>query len=85
MNGRLLDEMLEPYERRAAVLAEHEIAERRAGMTLGWELNRLQGAERDEANDRLADLFASGRITTQDYVELVTALAEAEQTATALV
>ena len=79
MDHRTLDDILAPYERREVLLTAHEIAERRAGLMLGWQLNRLQGATMDEADHRLVDLYATGRIKRDEYGLLVVKIAEAEQ------
>lgn len=79
MNRRTLDLILGQYEQRPPILPYNVEVERRAGLEFGWELNRLQGAEMDDVDTRLADLYATGRVTRPEYVELVRQLALAEQ------
>lgn len=80
----MVDDILAPYENRRSPLALSEIAERRAGLLFGWQLNRLQGATPNATDGRLVDLYASGRISRQEYVSLVVKIASVEQSAKAL-
>ena len=70
-----LDALLTPFEARPVALQDAEIAERRRGIAFGWELNRIQGAIRSAASERLADLFCTGRVTRDEYVSLAADLA----------
>jgi hypothetical protein len=83
MANRALDDIFGPYERRLVALTDHDIAERRAGLLLGWELNRLQNGHMTEADRRLADLHCTGRISRHEYGVLVRGLAEVEAKALA--
>lgn len=71
-----LDAVLATYERRAPTIGADEAAKRRAGLDLGWELNRLQGGERTAADRRLGDLYATGRISRDEYADLSAQLAQ---------
>jgi hypothetical protein len=78
MANRAFDDIFGPYERRLVALTDHDIAERRAGLMLGWELNRLQKGHMNEADRRLVDLHCTGRISREEYGMLVRLLAQVD-------
>ena len=83
MANRALEDIFGPYECRQVDLPDHVITERRAGLLLGWELNRLQNGHMNEADRRLTDLYCTGRISRREYGDLVRSLAEVEAKAPA--
>lgn len=62
--------LLLPYESRASRVGSADAGRRLAEMELGRNLNRIQGLVPDRASERLADLYASGRVTVDEYLEL---------------
>jgi hypothetical protein len=79
MHRRTLDAILSPFERRRSTLPDATVVDRHAGLEFGWQLNRLQGAQMDNTDRRLAALYISGRVSRDEYVALVRDLAHAEQ------
>lgn len=78
MNHRELDRILEPFEKRAVPRGYSGEADRAAGIRLGAELNRLQGAVEGEVEKRLDGLLVSGRISEDEYVLIAGRIAQAE-------
>ena len=70
-----VERLLAPFESRPATLSIPEREELRRGIAFGWELNRIQGATRSKASERLAELVCTGRITRDEYRELSADLA----------
>lgn len=70
-----IEDVLAPFEQRAPATTVAEAAVRRDGLALGWELNRLQGAEQGVGSRRLAELYVHGRVTKDEYLKLAVALA----------
>jgi hypothetical protein len=77
MNKHTLDKILAPYEQRPVPADYNAEADRRAGLKLGRELNRLQGGQPNETDRRLDDLLATGRVTREEYIQIATIIAHA--------
>jgi hypothetical protein len=67
--------LLAPFSVRPATTSTAEASRRRDGFRFGWELNRLQGGRRSPAGGQLEELYAQGRISEQEYFDLVAVLA----------
>ena len=72
-----LSTLLAPYEGRAVTMTRDEIAARRRSLSLGDELNRIQGADLHPAADRLGRLWCTGQITRAEYFDLLGTLGRA--------
>lgn len=70
-----LDELLAPYEQRPACANAADVARRREGLRVGWELNRLQGGAPTATGRRLDQLLIDGRIDATEHSELAKTLA----------
>ena len=58
------------FQARPILFSVNEIKVRRRLIGFGWELARIQGAEKTPGWMRLLDLFANGQITDAEYEEL---------------
>lgn len=60
-------DLLRAYEQRPITLGQDEIRRRKHGTALGQELNRLQGIESTPLSDRLANIWAYGQASRNEY------------------
>lgn len=72
---RQIDALLEPYEQRGPTTAPRTEQQRREGLAVGWQLNRLQGGEQHWAGSRLDALWVTGRIDDREYLQIARQLA----------
>ncbi len=73
----LSDQILAPYEARAASLSREDKANRRRALAYGDELNLIQGVVPGQAVDRLGRLWCAGQITREEYFDLLGQLGRA--------
>lgn len=59
------------YEARPVTLSREEVRQRRRDLSIGGELNRLQGERPTRLVERLDALFAHGQASVDEVVELV--------------
>jgi hypothetical protein len=69
------DDPLARYQARPITTSASEANRRRDGFKFGWELNRMQGGTRSPVGAQLEELYVQGRISKQEYFDLVAALA----------
>ena len=65
-----LEKLVAPFEARPILRSQTDIEKRRQDLGFGWELARLQGAEKAAGWVRLLDLYANGQITQLEYRQL---------------
>ena len=69
-----VDALLAPFEARIPTTVAKEAEQRREGLRLGTELNRLQGGMHCKVDARLDDLYITGRISKEESLTLLVAL-----------